>query len=422
MNTNEQSHILLIAYTFPPAPGIGGRRWAKFAKYLAARGYVVHVITAKSTSGDTSLWYEDVHGNKNIRICTLPPRYPAALTAASSHGVSAKIRYHFWKRLLPVIAGGSIYDRSVLWEGAMLKAAGKIIRENNIRNVIATGAPFRVLYFSCKLKELFPGIHLISDLRDPWTEGKSYGFENLSEKRKEYEVSLEKHVFKNTDVITAPSEKILDYLEKHYRPSKVKTTVLPHAFDTDEFAEAVAVSPDPGKVRITFVGTVYEHTGHYIEAFMLALQKIKMSAPVVYDKLSLRFYTWSRNNIVEIAGKHGVSEKVEMHGPLPPKRMFATLAGSDYVLIIFTEKYKDYISTKFYEIIYLNRFIIYIGPEGKVSEFIRENNLGIAISHEEEIEPALVSLLSDVKKSVPYPHIKDLSFEKITDQLESLFI
>lgn len=42
--------VLIIAYTFPPTPGIGGRRWAKFAKYLNRMGYDVSILCAKRDS------------------------------------------------------------------------------------------------------------------------------------------------------------------------------------------------------------------------------------------------------------------------------------------------------------------------------------------------------------------------------------
>ena len=43
----KKEHILIVCHTFPPEKGIGGRRWAKFAKYLSKDSYQVHVITKK---------------------------------------------------------------------------------------------------------------------------------------------------------------------------------------------------------------------------------------------------------------------------------------------------------------------------------------------------------------------------------------
>jgi hypothetical protein len=61
----EQKNILIIC-TFPPAPSIGGRRWAKFSKYLTRAGINVSVFAAKSNKGDKSLWTKDVEDIKSI--------------------------------------------------------------------------------------------------------------------------------------------------------------------------------------------------------------------------------------------------------------------------------------------------------------------------------------------------------------------
>ena len=52
--------LLLICLEFPPVRGIGGRRWAKFAKELARRGHPVHVIRSAGHAGQLdSLWATD---------------------------------------------------------------------------------------------------------------------------------------------------------------------------------------------------------------------------------------------------------------------------------------------------------------------------------------------------------------------------
>jgi hypothetical protein len=38
--------VLIVAYHYPPDPGIGGARPYRFAKYLKRMGYRIHVIAA----------------------------------------------------------------------------------------------------------------------------------------------------------------------------------------------------------------------------------------------------------------------------------------------------------------------------------------------------------------------------------------
>ncbi len=62
------------------------------------------------------------------------------------------------------------------------KTCKSIIESNGVKNVIVTGAPFRLLYIAAELKSL--GIHLIGDFRDPWTWSDVYGYGSLSDDRR----------------------------------------------------------------------------------------------------------------------------------------------------------------------------------------------------------------------------------------------
>ena len=57
----SRSGILIVSHTFPPSPGIGGRRWAKFAKYLHTKQLPLQVLSAFSEK-QGSLWADDVKG------------------------------------------------------------------------------------------------------------------------------------------------------------------------------------------------------------------------------------------------------------------------------------------------------------------------------------------------------------------------
>jgi hypothetical protein len=71
--------ILIIAYKFPPMGGIGTRRWAKFSKYLARKGYKVHILTINYPYIDKMNWYKDIADEKKIIIHRVKPCYPLAL-------------------------------------------------------------------------------------------------------------------------------------------------------------------------------------------------------------------------------------------------------------------------------------------------------------------------------------------------------
>lgn len=147
----KNKHILLVSYVFPPYPGIGGRRWAKFAKYLAAKGFVIHVICAKSPFEEQSLFNEDIK-NVNIRVYPMKANYPYALKK-NTESLIDKINYRLSLILMKLTIKGNYYDRAAFWKKQILKESTRLIKEFNINNVIVSGAPFSLLYYLIELKK-----------------------------------------------------------------------------------------------------------------------------------------------------------------------------------------------------------------------------------------------------------------------------
>ena len=71
----KSKRVIILCYGFPPNTGIGGRRWAKFAKYLAKKSWQVEVVCKKNTSAKISTWENDV-AQENIRRHFIKSNYP----------------------------------------------------------------------------------------------------------------------------------------------------------------------------------------------------------------------------------------------------------------------------------------------------------------------------------------------------------
>jgi len=69
-------NLLIINYAFPPNEGVGGRRWAKFSKYLKNHNVNIRVINAKKQNNKLSNWVNDVNG---INVISLNTSYPHIL-------------------------------------------------------------------------------------------------------------------------------------------------------------------------------------------------------------------------------------------------------------------------------------------------------------------------------------------------------
>lgn len=402
--------ILLISYTFPPYPGIGGRRWAKFAKYLTKLGYTVHVVCAKNPLKTSSFYINDVL-LENIKVYSFESMFPRVLLNPKPQTLFEKLRYKFWMLVLPVFVKGYIFDKAIFDEKKIFSLSKKIITDNNIKNVIVTGAPFRINYYSLKLKEFFPDINLIQDFRDPWTWGKQYSA--LTIEAKDFETKMLTKVVEAADVITVPVMPMKDYLCKNYSSLSKKIHVLPHAFDADE----ITVKSDfrENSFKCAFFGTIYSDIENYFDKLtkLIHNESGKMTLDIFSDSFKYQ----------EIVKKNNANDWIQYKKTLVGKTLFDTLSNYDYVVFIYPSYVKDFISTKFYEIISSKIPIIYIGEDGVASNFISNNNIGIHVN-ESTIDSKLKDFING-KLNWHYNHnysVEEYSFYNVSNQVSNFFV
>ncbi len=125
---------MIICYSFPPNPGVGGRRWAKFAKFLAKGNNKLSVVAQLNKENKTSEWLKDVE-SENIEKLYLDQFYPKAYFTSPS-SILQKVLYRLWLVFFYTFSKGSLYDKSFFWDRVIKSKIKKLIIEKNIRNVI----------------------------------------------------------------------------------------------------------------------------------------------------------------------------------------------------------------------------------------------------------------------------------------------
>lgn len=368
--------LLLISYTFPPYPGIGGRRWAKFAKYLSELGHEIYVISATNNTGSTSLWFDDIANNPSIHIFPISSNYPLILDR-SPDNVLKKIKYKFALLFMKLVSKGSPYDKALLWNEKALKLADSLISKHGIKHVIVSSAPFSTSYALLKLKALYPSLKYYVDFRDPWTWGSGYGMKSISASRLRNELDKEKSVIKDSDAIFVPVDVMYDHLITTYPLYKQKIKLLPHAFDEQEIVGQAKDERQKGS--IVYYGSLYNGIGDYIESIARELENEDLRIDIYSDT----------TRYADLFERHKVlNKRVYYHKPLIGQDLFSRIKKASFVLFIHPDYGIDNLSTKFYEVIATRTPIIYVGKPGKVSQFIVSNKLGFFIQ------------LSDMKEKI----------------------
>src|SRR5688572_9517475 len=135
-------HFAIVSYTFPPSKEIGGRRWAKFSRQIAARGHQLTVVCADNSGEQT--WYENEFPGMEVRV--LPKHYPHWLSGITT-SLKAKLLYRFHTRVLTLYTKQNLFDRGYAWQKQMLSELEKIYSKKPIDLLVVTGAPFSLLYY-----------------------------------------------------------------------------------------------------------------------------------------------------------------------------------------------------------------------------------------------------------------------------------
>ena len=408
-------HIRLINYDFPPNQGIGGRRWGKLAKGLAKQGYIVHVIKAEAIPGNKpSPWSSDVI-HPNIQVTTLPRTYPAVISH-TGNSFWDKLHYRFAIWRLKRAVKGTIYDLSAEWGKTLIAASEKLCHDFPIQRIIASGAPWHMLYELGEWNRARFNLPYIIDFRDPWLHAKNYGMADLDAKRKAFEAHKQERALALADVVLSPDPAILEELNAFAQERKTPTgrlCVLRHFYDKDDFvqlADAEQSSPHAKKFTIVYGGDLYQDMQPELHDIVSFFQENVSTKPDV----ELQIYTDARVPDF-IRGVDGIR--------IFPSagKSFYTIARKADALLILLPKHKNHeFTTKFYDYMPLRKPYIVASQGGLVADFVVEHQMGY-IWKSGSHYPWYENLRSNAFNFRPKHDISAFSLTAATKQLTTLF-
>lgn len=403
----ENKKILIISHTFPPNLGIGGRRWAKFTKYLNRQGDDIFVLKEQSKlSKNQSPWTEDIKDLNPKQIYIYSTFFPKILQKKNLN-IWDKICYKITHLILGLLCSGNPLDKTILIKKRFIKQLDKIVKENKIKNLIVTGAPFNLLYYCTLYKEKNPNINLICDFRDPWTWGQNYGINALSEKKAINERRKEKLVITKSNFIFVPTEIMMFNLIDLYNIDISKIRVISHGFDPEEIIiKSLKQNINKDFIDIAIIGQLYNDQDFIYDEISKGLNDIR-------SPFRIHVFSNSKKYSNYFSDKNLFSFKVFYNELLPSKLLFKKLVSFDFVLLIQPDFAKDFISTKLYELAYSKIPILFIGSKGIASDFIINNKLGIFIEKDKIKDFFSSGLLISNYSHDPTIELDEYSLERI---------
>jgi len=394
---SDLKRILIVAYSFPPQGGIGGRRWAKFAKELNRSEYEVEVISADIPAESESLWTADVEGIPVFRFKT---SFPASLKMQPTRLID-KVRYRMALRKMVLKTKGTPYDRAALDQLAFRSLFNQRMEKFNPDVVIATGAPFDLLYFTAVQLENHPDVLSLADLRDPWVNGSALGYSALSGVRLAVEKKKEAKVVNTFGTVTMPWPQNIDELQQRHPDQVDKLSVLPHFYDDDDLSGNEKVDNPPDLI---YGGAIYE-------GLESALAELSAFAKANGLKTEIRT---SGHVDPSIQNEH-----FKVLPPLASKDFLTRVKVSKYSLLFLPEG-KRHGLTKLYELAACQKPILAIGRESNLSEMIEKKSLGSFI-HVDRIAEEMANAMDQSKEFESNQEwVKSHSLSEITSDLVDL--
>ncbi len=363
----KDKDILLIAYTLPPAPGVGARRWSKLCKYLVRQDYNIQIITAafdKKHGG--SPWEQDIT-HPRIKIHRVKgglnpnwlfnPKSPRVFRIKERYLYKFHRKFHHW------------IDYAEGWGPALLSQANIILKEGNIKTVIVTGPPNSVNYFAALLKLENPKIKLIQDIRDPWNEDPyDYGYPNAlpSIAYKNKALFCQETAFRFCDHIVSVSQSLTDIFIKNWNVAD-KITTISNGYDPED--KILSKPNKSSKMKFIYAGFA-SGMGR-----MTALDLFRQAITELTKTDS--FWTEKCDFVFVGDGKLKFKEKNFRTLPyLPSAELAQEVATSHIGFTINSPEYHFLFGSKLYDYMLQGISTFLISSPGEMCETIEKKHLG----------------------------------------------
>lgn len=407
------------------------QRWLKFVKYLPHFGYEPIVLTVDPQKAtypvlDKSLLIEIPENLKIYHSSTREPYsfykklfrkkqvpYSGFANETGNGPINAISRFIRGNLFVP--------DARIGWNRYAISRAIYLIKEYGIETIITTSPPHSTQLAGIEIKNIFPQIRWIADMRDPWTD--IYYYDKMLHLPwiKKKDLGYEKKVLKNADVVITVS----DFLQNLFAEKlnditpKDKIKVITNGFDPDDF-KAIKGVRNADCFAITYVGTIADN--YNLNGFIKAMEYIKT---LLGEKLQIHF-TGSISPKWKKILKTNLKQHIGFNSHVDHPEAIRQMRASDMLLLVVPEiiNNEGIITGKVFEYLAAGRPIVGIGPvKGDASAILEKTGSGKMFSYgdHENISKFVLQFALKEKEWFPdHDQIQKFSRKTITGNLVKL--
>lgn len=361
---------VIVAWHFPPGPGVGGRRPHQLMQQLPPLGWDVRVVTARlpeGPRGDPNI-IETARGKLGEWVrATLPAsdqplfeQWSGAPSQGGGGAESVKARAMRAARGLLVLP-----DEHAPWSVLGRAAARQLSR---VDVVVSTSPPFSAHLLGRWLARRFDAPHVV-DYRDPFSRNAGWPPGRLDRPLRE---ALDRRALLGADAVVTVSEGFAALLSELGAPH---VDVVRNAWDAADRQEPAPVDPS-GPVLLVHTGTLYAEYAPLAGILREALQ--------------------GREVRLVHCGRGGDVLGIGEDRGLVPRGEAAGLRASASALLLFVaggDAGRGWIPAKLYDYIAAGRPVLVVGePDEEKQRLLRDAGLGEAVGTVEGIARRLDGL------------------------------
>lgn len=383
--------VLLISYWFPPTNEIGAVRVGKLAKYLHAHGHDIRVLAGPAT-GNLSLPLE-IPAELVLRPAAAappPPVRPASVlrrllqAGRLTAGLQAAFRRQYYAlRYIPDKRGG--------WRRPAAAMGRQLLADWQPDLILASAPPYSGLMAAAGLARA-SGIPWIAELRDPWADNP---YSTEPGWRMQLDRLLERRTLRQAAALVSVSPPVTEDLRRRYG--------LPIVTILNGYSEEDLPPPPPrapsGRLSIIYTGVVYAGLRDPSALFAAIALLGRRGA-----EIEVAFYGPPPDQVVPLAARHGVQDRVTVHAGVPYRQSLERQAAADVLLLLQRNHVTDEgnIPAKFFEYLGARRPILLLGCEtGVIANMIRARGAGCVSNDPRAIADQLLVWLGQLPQGIP---------------------
>lgn len=391
---------LFVSYSYPPSRVPSAQRPFAFAKYLARRGWRIHILTPRES--DSALGFDEtvtpledvtVHHTRNFepfKVFRETPKEGDAV-ARTSGGAGGSLLGKLKARAKQFVRQHIFHpDRARFWHRHAVEKGLEVIRTQRPDLIFGTAPMFTNLWVARDLARQ-TRLPWVADIRDLFAV-----MPHPTSRPNKFDRELERSAIAESEAVIFISETFRNIYGDAFPQYREKMSVIYNGYDPEEFPSAGAPSGS-GAMTIFYAGSLYG--GHRDPSpLWRAIAQLRRERGVTPDDLVVEIAGATEGVRGEEIARLGIAEHVRVLGLLPRAETLQRMMRAHLLWLIVgeTAHHTAGVPLKLYEYMAARRPVLgFVARETECAAIIERAKIGVVLGSAESETARVAGVLAD---------------------------